>query len=100
LVEAMWFDIPILAYKSSAVPETLGEAAMMFSDKSDLRVIAALARLMVTDLELREKLIQAQRIRRLEFLPEKVRPVVLEITEKLVSVLKGTEALAPATQPR
>jgi glycosyltransferase involved in cell wall biosynthesis len=35
LVEAMWFDIPVLAYSSSAVPETLGEAGLMFNNKND-----------------------------------------------------------------
>ena len=100
LVEAMWFDIPILAFKSSAVPETLGEAAMMFSAKSDLAALAALARLLVTDFELRDKLLQAQRVRRLEFLPEKVRPVVLEITQKLVGALECPKATPSATGRR
>jgi glycosyltransferase involved in cell wall biosynthesis len=96
LVEAMWFDIPILAFKSSAVPETLGPAAMMFSDKSDLGAVAALARLLITDLELHEKVIQAQRSRRIEFLPEKVRPVLRQLIEKLVGTLKSPKSRRPA----
>src|SRR4051794_6739792 len=34
LVEAMWHRIPIVAYASSAVPETLGGAGLLLDDKS------------------------------------------------------------------
>jgi len=74
LVEAMWFDVPVLAYRSSAVPETLGDAGIMFKRKDDLISVAALARLIVRDGDLRGKVIRAQRKRRVDFLPEKVWP--------------------------
>lgn len=80
IVEAMWFDTPVLAYRSSAVPETLGEAGVMFTSKTDLREIAALAKLMIYDDKLRKKVLAAQRKRRSDFLPN----VVLKILEKLV----------------
>jgi len=83
LIESMWFDIPIFAFKASAVPETLGEAGLMFSDKGDLPALAALAHLLVTDSALGQKLIRAQRKRRLEFLPEKVLPVVMKMIDRL-----------------
>ncbi|WP_017319089.1 glycosyltransferase [Mastigocladopsis repens] len=67
LVEAMWFDVPILAYKSSAVPETLGEAGLMFTSKDDFVQVAALAKLLVKDKSLRAKVIAAQRKRRVFF---------------------------------
>jgi hypothetical protein len=79
----MWFDIPIFAFKASAVPETLGNAGFMFSRKDDLAALAAVAHLVVTDATLREKLIRAQRTRRLEFLPEKVLPTLMEVIGKL-----------------
>jgi glycosyltransferase involved in cell wall biosynthesis len=69
LVEAMWFDIPILAYKNAAVPETLGEAGLIFNTKNDLVKVAALAKLLVKDKLLRKKIINAQQIRREHFLP-------------------------------
>jgi glycosyltransferase involved in cell wall biosynthesis len=71
-VEAMWFDIPVLAYKSTALPETLGEAGVMFTTKDDLVQIAALAKLLVRERELRTKVLAAQRRRRNNFLPEVV----------------------------
>lgn len=72
LVEAMWFDIPILAYKSTAVPETLGQAGLMVNCKDNLLEVAALAKLLVRDKGLRRTILNAQRQRRDDFLPSKV----------------------------
>ena len=72
VVESMWFDIPVLAYKSSAVPETLNEAGLMFTSKNELVMVAALAKLLVRDNSLRSKIIKAQQRRRNNFLPEVV----------------------------
>jgi hypothetical protein len=55
----------------------------MFSHKDDFPGLAALAHLLVTDSTLRENLTRAQRKRRLEFLPNKVLPVVMEMIDKL-----------------
>lgn len=85
LVEAMWFDIPVLAYKSSAVPETLGEAGLMFNSKENLVQVAALAKLMVRDQNLRTKIVKAQRKRRNNFLlttvQEKINQLILQMEE-------------------
>jgi len=67
LVEAMWFDVPVLAYKSSAVPETLGEAGLMFTSKDDLVQVAALAKILIKDNLLRSKVINMQQKRRKYF---------------------------------
>jgi glycosyltransferase involved in cell wall biosynthesis len=85
LIESMWFDVPIFAFKSSAVPETLGEAGFLFSHKDDLPELAAFAHVLATDPTVREKLIRAQRKRRLEFLPNKVLPVMMRMIDKLCS---------------
>src|SRR5207237_8067580 len=73
LVEAMWFDIPVLAYQATAVPETLGHAGLIFTDKRCPEV-AALAHLLIEDGVLRRKIVTAQRERRKEFLPETIPP--------------------------
>ena len=72
LVEAMWFDVPVFAYKSSAVPETMGGGGMLFSDKRDLQQLAAAARIIAHDPEVRSKTVQGQQKRRKDFLPEAV----------------------------
>jgi glycosyltransferase involved in cell wall biosynthesis len=84
LVEAMWFDIPVLAYCSTAVPETLGDAALMFTEKCDLEAVAAMAFLLATDRTLRRRSISAQRRRRLQFLSEHIRPLVSHLVGQML----------------
>ena len=83
LVEAMWFDVPVLAYKSSAVPETLGEAGLMFTSKDDLVQVAALAKLIVRDNLLRAKVIKPQRSRRTLFSSTAVTDLLSSLVIKL-----------------
>ncbi|WP_446395252.1 glycosyltransferase [Coleofasciculus sp. E1-EBD-02] len=82
LVEALWFDIPVLAYKSSAVPETLGEAGILFTCKDDLVQVAALAKLLVKDWRLRRTVLKAQQKRRDSFLQTIVNKNILNICAK------------------
>jgi glycosyltransferase involved in cell wall biosynthesis len=61
LLQAMWFDVPVIAYRTAIAREIVGAAGLLLSDKSDYLAIAALAQILVTDLDLRAKLIAAQR---------------------------------------
>ena len=72
LVEAMFFDIPIIAYDSCAVPETLGGSGVLIKDKDPVFVSMLMDRL-VRDKELREKIIEGQRERLKDFSYENVR---------------------------
>lgn len=45
LVEAMAFDLPVVAYACSAVPDTLGEAGITLSDKNPASILEPLVRL-------------------------------------------------------
>jgi glycosyltransferase involved in cell wall biosynthesis len=74
LVEAMWFDIPVLAYKSSAIPETLGEGGLLFTDKQNLKELAVAARLLMHDPDVRARILSGQKRRRKAFLPEAIQP--------------------------
>ena len=82
LIEAMWFDVPVLAYRSTAIPETLGAGGIMFTEKR-FPELAALAHLLVTDPALRRKVLAAQRARRPAFLPEAILPVLMQLVERL-----------------
>lgn len=62
LLEAMATDVPILAYASSAVPDTLGGAGVAFFPK-DLEYAAELLGSLVFDEEVRERVIAGQRRR-------------------------------------
>jgi hypothetical protein len=86
----MWFDIPVFAFKATAVPETLADAGLLFTSKDNWPELATLAHLLVTDAALREKLLRAQRRRRLAFLPEKISPLLIDMVKKL-------DRLAPST---
>jgi len=49
LLEAWHHEVPIVAYSSTAVPETLGEAGLLLDDKDPLTVAAAVARVVGDD---------------------------------------------------
>ncbi len=83
LIEAMWFDVPILAFASSAIPETLMDAGVMFKDKNEFTKVATLALNLVTDAVLRESIVSKQRQRRFNFLPSAVRPQLINILRKI-----------------
>jgi glycosyltransferase involved in cell wall biosynthesis len=84
LIEAMWFDVPALAFRSSAVPETLSESGIVFDCKSDLTVIAALAFKFTTDFSLREAICLKQRRRRLSYLPSNISPIFFRLINQLI----------------
>jgi glycosyltransferase involved in cell wall biosynthesis len=84
VIEAMWFDIPVFAYHSTAVPETLGAAAFTFNDKSDPDALAAAGHLLVTNPTLREQVITAQRRQRNYYLPSRIIPVLMRLVDRLL----------------
>src|SRR5439155_13181193 len=71
LLEAMRNDLPIVAHASTAIPDTLGEAGVLLSDKSPDAVAAALERV-VRDGSLRKGLIEKGRTRFADFSEAKV----------------------------
>jgi len=85
LIEAMWFDVPVFAYKSSAVPETLGEGGLLFTGKDDLQSLAVAAKLLMHDPDIRKKVLSGQQNRREVFLPEAIKPRL----EELVGEMNG-----------
>ncbi|MDQ6625855.1 MAG: glycosyltransferase [Verrucomicrobiota bacterium] len=86
LIEAMWFDLPVLAFAASAIPETLGDAALTFQDKNNSDEVAALAYVLTHEPETRASLIAAQRGRRIAFTSSAVEPAL----DKMLSELVGT----------
>jgi glycosyltransferase involved in cell wall biosynthesis len=71
LLEAFHFGVPVIARPTGAIPETVGDAALLVED-TDLAVVAELLDLAVTDSELRREL-RRRGERRLEaFAPEAV----------------------------
>lgn len=65
-IEAMAFDLPVIAYQSSNIAATLGGAGLMFTEKNH-PAIAALLKILSEDRALRQALVIGQRSRLLEF---------------------------------
>ncbi len=72
LLRAMWFDVPVIAYKTPTVDELVAPSGLVLTDKSDPISIAALAQMVVHDRTLRERIVKAQRNVRSRFGPERI----------------------------
>jgi glycosyltransferase involved in cell wall biosynthesis len=91
LIEAMWFDIPVVALSSSAVPETLAEAGQRFHWLDDDGVVATrAARILVDEVE-RRRLLATQRRRRETF----ARGMAKTFLERFVDRILAAGALQP-----
>ena len=66
LAEAMDFRIPIIAYDSSAIGDTLGGSGILLKEK-DHRIAAEMADRLMTDQKLREDVIYNQSVRLKDF---------------------------------
>jgi glycosyltransferase involved in cell wall biosynthesis len=81
LLEAMQFELPIVAFEAGAVPDTLGSAGLLLKDKSPSVVAASVGRLL-SDRSLRQKVVAAGR--------ERLRAFELsETKKKFVSAVEG-----------
>ena len=82
LVEAMLFDVPILAYSSTAIPWTLGGSGVLF-EKKDPVLVGNLMQQVVSDNEYRKNIIQKQRERLNDFDPKAILPQILNVIEEI-----------------
>jgi glycosyltransferase involved in cell wall biosynthesis len=73
VVEAMHFDVPVIAYAAAAVPDTVGDAALLLTDKDPVVVATAVERLR-SDASLRQSLVEAGRKRVEHFSIERTGP--------------------------
>lgn len=71
LLESMQFDVPVVAYKAAAVPETLGGTGVLVKEK-DHAAVAELLELLLADRALRERVVTRQRRRVADFYPESI----------------------------
>jgi L-malate glycosyltransferase len=86
LLEAMYNDVPIVAFASSAVPETVGDAALLLTDKDPVTVAAAVYRV-VTDESLRRSLVAAGRRRLAELDLARTRAAMKDELSRALEVL-------------
>ena len=83
LLEAMHFGIPIIAYRSSAVPETLGGASVVVNTKEP-ELVAEMIHEVVTNREFRERIIEQQNRRLSDFRRDKIAALVRERLRPLI----------------
>ena len=85
VVEAMYFDLPVVALAETALPETLGQAGILVGRDADAADIAAVIFFLRTDPDLAAKVLSAQRLRRADFAPSRIYPKVQELVAELLS---------------
>jgi len=84
LLEAMQFKIPVIAYNSTAIPGTLGDAGILINKKNYV-VIAEIINILINDCAVRNRIIQKQNERVKFFDKEVVGRQIIEKIESLVN---------------
>ncbi|MBR4320617.1 MAG: glycosyltransferase [Oscillospiraceae bacterium] len=87
LVEAMYFQVPVLAYASCAIPWTLGGSGFLTDSKNPAE-IAFLMQKILTDTDLKSKIIANQKERLQDFQYEKIKAL---FTDQLNSFLQENQ---------
>jgi len=83
LLEAMYFEVPIIAYDSTAIPDTLGDAGVLVKEKNYAEIAGLMNRL-ITDQNLRKTLIDKEQERLKNFNNEKIRNMLYQYIEKFI----------------
>lgn len=82
LLEAMHFRVPIVAYKSTGVPYTLGNSGLLVSEKNYVK-IAELINIVLQDRKFKERVLSAQDRRLKDFDLAHVREQISDIIDTL-----------------
>jgi glycosyltransferase involved in cell wall biosynthesis len=95
LLQALWFDVPVIAYRTAISRELIGSSGLLLNDKNDLLAVAALAQIVVTDADLRATVIAAQRRARERFDEARVAHTVLDALGTRREPTSAPEATRP-----
>ncbi|MCP4957868.1 MAG: glycosyltransferase [Actinomycetia bacterium] len=82
LIEAMARGVPVVAFASTAVPETIGDGGLVLPAKDPATVATALERVLGSD-DLTTRLVEAGRRRAASFTPRVAIDTFLEVIERL-----------------
>ena len=91
IVEAMHFEVPVVAYRAGAVPDTAGAGALVLDDKSPMTVATAVHRVLV-DTAVRDRLVQAGVRRAEDFSLERTRARWAAAIDAALEVGSGSAA--------
>ncbi|MBI5199057.1 MAG: glycosyltransferase family 4 protein [Nitrospirae bacterium] len=81
LLEAMFFGVPIIAYNSSGIPYTLGDAGILVNEKN-FEEIAEMMDILVRDKRVRDRVVECQRKRLKDFSMERLKDSLKEYLNK------------------
>jgi glycosyltransferase involved in cell wall biosynthesis len=84
VLEAMHFDVPVVAYAAAALPETLGDGGLLLTDK-DPAVVACAVHEVLTNEPLRKELVTAGRGRVERFSLTHTGPETIDIIKKMLA---------------
>ena len=83
LLEAMYFDVPVVAHESSAIGETLGGGGFLLKGKDSVETAAVMNRIL-TDGQLRQTVLANQRERLADFQYDKVKALFWKYMDELI----------------
>jgi glycosyltransferase involved in cell wall biosynthesis len=84
VLEAMYFEVPIVAFKSSAIGETLGNGGILSLDK-DYKVIAELINIVMSSKQIKSQIIKNQKVRLRYYSKENTRNIFKNHIETLIT---------------
>lgn len=84
LVEAMYFGIPIIAYDSSAIAETLGGSGLLVQEKNPLMIAGIMNRL-VNDVIFRAAIVSDEKERLKYFEPSEIKKSFTKYLKKFIN---------------
>lgn len=84
LLESMYFEIPIIAYNSTAVPYTLNGSGVIAIEKQ-YEELAELAHILIKDEKIRNRIIEKQKLRLKDFERSKVEAIFKKHIEEVIS---------------
>jgi glycosyltransferase involved in cell wall biosynthesis len=82
LVESMLLEVPVLAYAAGAVPDTLGDAGVIFHEKN-YEEMAEMTYMLTMNSRLRAAVVDAQKRRVERFRPERIEAELLGYVEEV-----------------
>lgn len=83
IIEAMYFNIPIVARNTTAIPYTLGEGGVLVDD-NDPVIIAKLVEKIVSNKEFRDEIVKSQNEHLQKFSTESVEKHLIKVLQKWI----------------
>lgn len=83
MIEAMKFELPIVAYSAGAIPETVGLGGFLLKEKNSFIALAEKINDIVNDSVLKENLVKEAKKQLEKFKPEQLKPAYLKLVDYL-----------------